>query len=474
MSAGLVGLYQRLPAPMRAVAAAARGYYLRAWRYGRETDALVDQALARERWSPDEWEAWRARRLAMVLQRAATRVPYYREAWAERRRRGDARSWEALTQWPVLEKETLRRMPRAFLADDCRPRAMFRERTSGTTGTSLDLWWSRSTVRAWYALFEARWRRWYGLSRHDRWAILGGQLVVPVARRDPPFWVWNPALHQLYLSSHHLAPHLVVHYVDALRRHRVRYLFGYTSSIHMLAMYAPPGTLRSLGLAVVITNAEPVLPHQRAAIEQAFGCPVRETYGMGEIVTAASECEAGRLHLWPEVGVVEVLADGAPAGPGEAGDLVCTGLLNVDMPLVRYRVGDRAALDPDAAPCPCGRTLPRLERIEGRSNDLLIAPDGRRVYWVNPVFYGLPIREAQVVQRSLTHVVVRYVPAPEFTPATERTIASRLEARLGGITVTFEPMDRIPREPNGKFRAVRCEVPVEEIATLEAARSGTP
>jgi phenylacetate-CoA ligase len=66
---------------------------------------------------------------------------------------------------------------------------------------------------------------------------------------------------------------------------------------------------------------------------------------MAEIVAAASECTSGRQHLWPEVGYTEVINTAQCAGLCEEGDLVCTGLLNVDMPFIRYRAGDRGSLD---------------------------------------------------------------------------------------------------------------------------------
>ena len=187
MNRALLTWYHRLPPQAQEAAAGLRGLYLRSWRYGRDTDRLVDEAIARESWTDEQWRTWRDERTAFVLDRAATRVPYYRDMWAERRRRGDMASWTVLANWPVLEKNAVREAPRRFVADDCDPSRLFHEHTSGTTGTSLDLWWSRRTVREWYALFEARWRHWYGVSRHDRWAIIGGQLVVPIARRRPPF-----------------------------------------------------------------------------------------------------------------------------------------------------------------------------------------------------------------------------------------------------------------------------------------------
>lgn len=464
MTSRLLHLYHRAPSPARTLAASARGWYLRAWRYGPETERLVAEAIERESWGLDRWRRWQEERLAFVLHRAATRVPYYRSQWATRRRGGDRASWEILENWPVLEKEALRRNPLLFIADDADPRKMFREHTSGTSGMPLQLWWSRKTVRAWYALFEARWRRWYGVSRHDRWATLGGQLVTPVARHDPPFWVWNAASHQLYMSSYHLAPEFLPAYFEALRRYRVRYLYGYSSSLHALAQRINRGSDDDLKLTVAIANAEPLLEHQRETIERGLGCPVRETYGMSEIVAAAGECDAGRLHLWPEVGCLEVMQHGERVLPGEPGEFICTGLLNADMPLVRYRVGDRGAEMDVQSTCDCGRTLPALAYIEGRIDDVLYSPDGRRVGRLDPVFKArLAVREAQVIQDALDRVRVRYVPAPGFTSRDARSIVDGLRARMGRVEVVMEEVECIPRGPNGKFRAVVCNLAPDDL-----------
>jgi phenylacetate-CoA ligase len=466
-------VYQRLPAPVQSVVAGVRGRQLRTWRYGPETDVLVEEALEREHWGADRWSAWLEERLAFVLHRAATRVPYYRDQWAERRRRGDDASWEVLANWPVLEKDSLRAAPRSFVADDRSTSAMFHEHTSGTTGKPLDLWFGRESVVAWYALVEARWRRWYGVSRHDAWAIFGGQLVTRVGRRHPPFWVWNGALDQLYCSSYHLAPDLIEHYVRALRRYRVRYIWGYSSSLYALARGMLAAGASDLELRVVATNAEPLYDHQRETMERAFGCPVYETYGMSETAAAASECEAGRLHLWPEASTVEVLDRGLKVAPGETGDLVCTGLLNADMPLIRYRVGDRGALAaPDRASCPCARTLPILERVEGRSDDVLFTADGRRVGRLDPVFKGnLPLLEAQIVQEELDRLRLRYVPAPGFTDEHAREIVGRIRDRMGDVRVELEALPRIPRSANGKLRAVVNAMPPERRALFESGHS---
>ncbi len=446
----------------RTVVASLRGFYLRSWRYGQETERLAEEAIGRESWNPNQWRVWQEERLAYVLHRAATRVPYYREQWAARRRCGDQASWEYLENWPILEKEFLRENPRAFVADDCDVRKMFCEHTSGTTGKPLNLWWSMETVRKLYALSEARIRYWNGVSRHDRWGMIGGQLVTPVNQRRPPFWVWNQGLNQLYMSSYHLAPDLIPAYLDAISRYRLTNLYAYTSSLYALALGVRESGRRELRMDVAITNAEPVQDYQRAAIAEAFNCRVCETYGMAEIVAMASECTAGRLHLWPEVGWIEVIQDGLLVPHDASGELVCTGLLNADMPLIRYRVGDRGCLAGSSGVCQCGRALPVIGSVDGRSDDVLYSLDGRRIGRLDPLFKGdIPIHEAQIIQEALECVRVRYVPTRNFRPEHERIITQRLQERMGSVKVVMELITEVPREPNGKFRAVICRISEE-------------
>ncbi len=460
-------IYHRLPAPSRSVVASLRGYYLSRWRYDKFTEQLVDEALERDAWSEKQWADWRSDRLAFVLNRAATRVPYYRQMWEQRRRNGDNASPQYLENWPVLEKSVLRTRSREFIADDRSISRMFHEHTSGTTGGPLDLWFDRHAVKQWYALFEARCRRWNAVTRHDRWAILGGQLVTPVRQQTPPFWIWNAGMNQLYLSSYHLSPPLIKHYLQALVRYRVKYILGYPSAIYSLALEALKLRRNDLKMDVILTNAEPLYPHQRQTIAEAFSCPVRETYGMAEVVAAASECDHGRLHQWPDVGVIE---DADNAASPNSSDLVCTGLINADMPLIRYRVGDHGKLSADK--CDCGRNLPLLESIDGRSDDVLITADGRQVGRLDPIFKNkLPIIEAQIIQESLTTIRIRYVPAADFTDAALRALTEAVRERLGDVEVVYERLAEIPRTSRGKFRAVISNLTPAEKAQWSNTRT---
>ena len=265
-------------------------------------------------------------RLQLLLHHAR-HVPYYRDHGRERRRRGDRASPEILENWPILVKQALRENPQAFVAE-ARSRA-------GTVRDADE----RNDRNAAAPLAVARdagvlVRALRGPDPAMEWRHASRPVGAPgraarhgVERRRPPFWVWNAGMHQLYMSTlpHHARAVGVV--LDALRRYRIRYLFGYASAITALA----PGSLEQQGLEAPEMGWPSAMPSRRwvisaSAISSVFRCPVRDTYGQAEIVTGASECVHGSMHLWPEVGVTEWMRDELeePVAPGEAGRMLCT------------------------------------------------------------------------------------------------------------------------------------------------------
>jgi phenylacetate-CoA ligase len=264
-------------------------------------------------------------------------------------------------------------------------------------------------------------------------------------------------MNQLYLSSYHLAPNNAAAYVKALTEYKVTYLWGYASALATLARDILEQGLKPPQLRAAISNAEPLYSHQRDLITRAFGCRVYDTYGMSEMVCGASECENGSMHLWPEAGFWEVLSDDSdtPVPPGKSGRLVCTGLLNSDMPLIRYEVGDRVTLAEAASVCSCGRKLPMLKSVEGRNDDTIITPNGRHVGRLDPVFKSeFPIVEAQVIQDAPDHLLVQIVPTPDCSRATESALMAALTERAEGMRIDVRRVSCICRGPNGKFKSV--------------------
>lgn len=461
MNPWLMRLYHRLPSSLQNFAASRHGDRLMRLRYGETFRRELPRFAERETWSPHQWKSWQNEKLRALLKRAVERVPYYRQLHEQGLFPTDEATPDNLTCLPLLEKEPVRQAPLDFLADDCNPAEMYAERTSGTTGKPLMLWWSPETHQTWYACFERRVRNWSQVALGDRWATLGGQLVVPQHRQRPPFWVWNASGSQLYMSSYHLRSDFLDAYLDELLHRKIDYIFGYASSLDALATHALERGRSDVHLKVAISNAEPFYAHQRRRIESAFSCPTRDTYAPAELTIAAFECEAGQMHLSPDVGITEVVDDyGTPLPAGETGHLVVTSLLNPDHILIRYRQGDRGALAASDEPCHCGRTLPRLASIEGRTDDVLTTSDGRKIGRLDPIFKdSLRIREAQIIQEELDRVVVKVVPAEHFDETDSAAIRNGIRDRMGAIDVNVVLVDCLPRTSAGKLRAVINQVP---------------
>jgi phenylacetate-CoA ligase len=174
------------------------------------------------------------------------------------------------------------------------------------------------------------------------------------------------------------------------------------------------------------------------------------------------ECEqhAG-MHVNVDHLVVEFLApDGRPVGPGETGHVVVTDLLNHAMPFIRYRVEDLAA--PVARSCPCGRGLPLMSGVVGRTADFLVRLDGTRVAGVSLIENSLTrfggIEQMQIVQDDADRIRLRLVPGVGFEEHALAPLTAYFAATFPGARIDVELVDDIPREPNGKFRFAICRV----------------
>jgi phenylacetate-CoA ligase len=270
--------------------------------------------------------------------------------------------------------------------------------------------------------------------------------------------VWNQGLKQLYMSVLHLKPEWCPAYAKAIEKYRVQYLYGYTSALHQLASNLIERGIR-LKLKVVITNAEPLYDFQREVIEACFGCEVKETYGQGEMIVAASECDHHALHLWPEVSVTEVLDDdGHPVSPGQPGRIVSSSLLNEAMPLIRYDTLDIGALAKDNS-CECGRNLQKIQSIYGRKDDLILLRDNRKICQIDTIFDPqLNIKEGQIIQETLDDFLIRVVPNERWGLSDIDSIRTETKKRIGNVNVRIETVEELKRDWNGKFRVIISKV----------------
>ncbi|MEE2679557.1 MAG: hypothetical protein VX546_13330 [Myxococcota bacterium] len=452
-------LYPRLPVVAQNWACTVGGWMRYRQRFTEHFHRTLNEWEQTAEWSHEQLRELQRRRLDKLVTRAREHVPYYRDLPPPSERPDtDEAIRETLSTIPPLEKRAYRDQPSAFVSRLVPRTQLLAGQTSGTTGTALPLWYSAKTLAEEYATVW-RMRRRLGVDIRDPQLSFNGQIIVPFAQTQPPFWRTNHYTDQTLFSIYHMTPANLKLYVDAVHAGKARYVQGYPSSIHLVARAlleqnrpVPPGRL-----AGIFTSSESLLAFQRETIEKAFGAPILDRYGVSEFAVSMTECEAHRLHVDMEYCIVEVETT-EDTDEYETGALLITALAHDATPLFRYRIGDVGTRA--KTPCPCGRAGDSFFEVDGRIEDYILTPDGRLVGRMDHVFKDqLDVAEAQILQDEPDSLLVLMVPRSEYTDASGRRIVRQIRSRVGEeIQVRIELVNSIPREPNGKFRAVKSEV----------------
>lgn len=329
-----------------------------------------------EHFSPAELHSLQASRLAKLLQLTLKDVPFYSQTHDFGATSEDG-LFEVLGSFPLLDESTVQAAgSRMFSARSVSVRHA-EIHTGGTTGRPLTIRASLTALRENYAFFEHQ-KRWAGIGPDSRVATFAGRPIVRPDQSKPPFWRDNWLFGQRLFSSYHIGSRTVDAYRDGLRAFRPELIDSYPSSLEPIARRLLETGDDSIRPRAIITSSETLTDETRALIESAFACRVFDHYGSAEMVALVTQCDHGSYHVNPEYGVLELLNDaGQPVAVGEIGEVVATGFINDFMPLIRYRMGDLASWR--EGDCSCGRFFPRLERILGRMDDVVITPDGRRI-----------------------------------------------------------------------------------------------
>jgi phenylacetate-CoA ligase len=458
-----------MPSPLQDVAVSLQGYLYRRQRFGRSFQDEYAFLKATEFSSALQLELIQAARLRRMLTHVTQRVPFYR-GWLSGREIDSIRpgAMEALQAIPVTEKSVLRERPTSFLNEGQIERGAIAWNTSGTTGSPMRYYYSPNSVSRQYAFVE-RYREEAGVNRRLRRAQFTGKLIAG-QDDDERVWRFDLANNCLLLSTVHLHPKRMGDYLDALRRFRPVYISGYPSAIALLAQEAQASSQKPIRMKAALSSAETLLESQRSVIERAFGARVHDQYGQTEMQSFWFECRYGRMHAHPLFGMTEILRpDGRPCETGETGDVVLTGFLNSAMPLVRYRVGDRAAWSAEQT-CACGRQMPIIASLEGRKDDYIFSYERGLVGRMDPVLKGVTgIRECQFIQDDPASLRIVFVAEEGLCEHDMEQFRLNLRRRLGeSIALRFEEVSAIPRGPNGKFRSVVSHLPKDFAATLHA------
>lgn len=431
---------------------------------GHDTVA-VRRGLEDTQWWPRErLRALQIRRLKAFLTDVGQHVPYYHELFAKHRFGPDCvTELDDLQKLPLLEKADIR----AHSEDLKHPRGrgLSRFNTGGSSGEPLVFFIGNERVSHDVA---AKWRatRWWGVDVGDPEVVIWGS-PIELSAQDRIRALRDRVLRTELLPAFEMSEAKLDGFVAAIRARQPKMLFGYPSALSHIARHADSRGQRmdDLGIQVAFVTSERLYDDQRASIERVFGCRVANGYGGRDAGFIAHECPHGGMHLTAEDIIVELTdGEGRWVPEGEPGEIVITHLATRDFPFIRYRTGDVAVMSTSA--CACGRGLPMLQEIQGRSTDFVVAADGTVMHGLALIYAVRDrpgIRQFKIVQESRRLTRVLIAAEPPFDPDLEvPSIRAAMLARLGAeVEIDISLVEQVESERSGKFRYVVSKVDVQ-------------
>lgn len=429
---------------------------------GHPTFRILKEMEAADLLTTVELQELQATKLRRLLDYGYSHVPYVRRIMEDA---GigpcDVRGPADLLQLPLMRKADVRNNRENMRSRSAGKLISFS--TGGSTGEPLLYDLPKERIASWIACRQ-RAMRWWGLSAGDReFAIWGSP--VEVTRQDRMRTLRDKIMATQLLSAFEMSQPVMSKYLDLLQNGKCRTIFAYPSSIYLLCLHARKQgrNLRRIGIKTVFVTGEVLFPHQRELISETLNCPVANGYGGRDSGFVSHECPQGGMHIMADTTIVEILdSRGLPVPEGAVGEIVVTDLYSREVPFIRYATGDLGALS--SRKCLCGRSLPLLERIEGRTTDFIVAPDGTILHALSVIYIVRElegVEQFRIYQKEVDRFHVQLVRNQHYHPENEVRIQEGLRQRLhSSVHVTIEYLSTLPAERSGKFRHVISEVPI--------------
>lgn len=430
------------------------GFQLKKLRYGVHFKKRLDLLRLTRNSNRNKIANYQENKLKETINKSIQHVSYYKSHYSDKLEQDSVQAFDLLAKLPILTKDNLRNFSNDIKADNISNVTVIS--TSGTSGTPLNVITTKEAIQINYAFFW-NFLESVGINFGDRSVTFAGRNIIPPSQTRPPFWRKNWSMNNMLCSTYHLSKENIPYYIKAMESFNPRLIDSYPSAIYTIALYILENKIKhQVRPKAIVTSSETLLEPQRKAIEEAFNCTVYDQYGSAEMCVFAAQCENGSYHVHPEYGYLEVVDEnGKKTSSGNIGNLLCTSLINPAMPLIRYQIGDSGILSNKK--CACGWETQILQSIEGRLDDMIVTPSGKKVGRLDPIFKGLSnIKETQIEQDRPDRVVVKIVPLENFNKeTTSEHLKKELRNRLGDdIEVLFTYPKEIEKTKSGKFRSV--------------------
>jgi phenylacetate-CoA ligase len=402
------------------------------------------------------------KKLRLLLIHSQQNVPYYRRIFQEVG--VDTRKIntpEDLRKIPVLTKANISANQPHLISECVKRSSLKRDSSGGSTGENVIFYHDKGCRVSFLGATERN-HRWCGINTGELEVMIWGS---PFDLKAAAKWTgkMKSILQNVrFISAYQMKPENLSKFICDLRKWKPALVTGYSAALEVFGRYMIENGISDIRPKAVISSAEMLFPYQREIIERAFDCKLYNRYGCREFGTIAHECSHGSMHVNMERLFVEIVQEDDCTEGLDPGEILVTDLDNYGMPMIRYRIGDMARYANPDVPCKCGRGLAVLSEIQGRTFDLLRTASGRNIpgtFWTILTRSVSGISQFQVVQKSLTHIVVNLKTESTFPMDCVESLRETVKEYCGPETrVDINLVDCIEPGPSGKFRFVISEL----------------
>ncbi len=419
-------------------------------------------------WPRDKILELQNQRLMSLVKYAFENTSYYRRIFTERGLTpNDITCSEDLKKLPVLTKQIVRDNLNSLISKNVSPEQIRKRQTSGSTGEPLTFFSEKNKGISWSYAASQRAYGWAGYQIGDKCLFIGQKPEYHSLTERVRETTKNYLERMRKFDVQSLSVNAIPSVVKVIKDFRPEFIRGYPAALYLIARYLEREDITDIRLKAIMTIAEKTDDYQRELFRKVFKCEVFSLYSAGEAPNIAAECSShAGYHITAENVIVDIVDDcDIPVPAGKDGRILITNLRNYVMPFIRYDIGDVGAISDDV--CSCGRNLPILKKLEGRTSDFIFTKKGRAIPGLALHQHFLArlegVAQWQIVQESYDKVSVKLVLDGVYPKTHTDKITSEILSRYNPIlandmNVVVEFVESIPLTRTGKRRFIISKV----------------
>lgn len=400
------------------------------------------QIVRMNSWSKEEATNWQTNRMHLLIDHVYNHTRYYREIMDNLGLKPqDVKSLDDLKQFPILTRETIKERYNDLIPDNIKMYPHRKSATGGSTGQPMQYICDENTWGFVTAMKIYSWKQ-SGYRYGDKFVSLGSSSLFPVNKKSLVHEIYYRLRNTIPLNGMNMDDDTCAMYMEIIRKHKVRYIYGYATAIYLLAKYCKDNNIQ-WHFNVAFTTAEKLTPFYRQVISDTWSSKVMDCYGSKDGGVTAYEIDPGRYHVG--------YASWLEASDSEPSELYATNLVDFAFPTIRYANRDEVMMWGNSVDSNYNGQL--LKTIIGRTSDVVEFKNGHKLTTsgFNSLFRGFNVEAFRIIKNGDLSVLVRLQKRDEFTNKEHELLYATIKKYVGeDVDVKFEYVDKFEPLKNGK------------------------